>query len=114
MDNSLASGSELLSLGVNLLIVVGLIIGAGWLYARLRSPLAGAGRQIKVIANCSVGRHEKMLLVDVAGQHLLVGTTPAGIRTLFVFDGEIEVDAVEAPTGGFADRLRAAITKAGT
>ncbi|MEM7432341.1 MAG: flagellar biosynthetic protein FliO [Pseudomonadota bacterium] len=114
MDNTVVNSTELLSLGVNLLLVIGLVFAAGWLYTRLRSPLSGGGRQINVVAHCSVGRNERMLLVEVAGQHLLVGATPAGIRTLFEFDSEMEIESVEPVSTQFAARLRAALGKAGT
>ncbi|MEM9058283.1 MAG: flagellar biosynthetic protein FliO, partial [Pseudomonadota bacterium] len=55
---------------------------------------------------------EKVMVLAVGGRHLVVGASPAGLNTLHVLDesfdpGELTQDGA---AGGFADRLRSAMS----
>ncbi len=102
-------GGEILSLGASMIIIVGLIVLLGWLYSRSRFIGGGSNDLINVVATRAVGPKERLVVVEVADQQLLVGMTPSGMRTLHVLDRPVaESEPTSAPQAGFAGRLRAA------
>lgn len=81
----------------SLVLVVGLILGLGWLARRMPGLQRGASAsQLKVVASVSLGPRERAVVVDVGGQQLLVGVGQGGVRTLHVL--EQPLPAVEANT----------------
>jgi len=105
-------GSELIGLASSLVVIIVVIVALGWLYSRSRS-LAGANNDvINIVASRALGTRERLLLVEVADQQLLVGMTATQVQTLHVFDKPVATEAVAQPTGGFASRLKAAILEA--
>lgn len=74
----------------------------------LQRNLPGA---IRVVSVTSVGARERLMLVEVGGQQLLVGAAPGRIQTLLVLDEPVAAPHAAAgrPAGGFADRLRDAL-----
>ncbi len=102
-----SGGSELLSLAASLIVVVGAIVAFGWLYSRARSFGGGNNEVINVVASRPLGAKERLLLVEIAGQQLLVGMTASQVQTLHVFDSPVAVAATAPP--GFASRLKSAL-----
>ncbi|MBT8085374.1 MAG: flagellar biosynthetic protein FliO [Woeseia sp.] len=98
---------DLLNVGTGLVLVVGAILLCGWLYTRTQSLRGGSSGMIRIIASQPLGTKERVVLLQVANQQLLVGMTSSQVQTLHVFEKPLEVD--ETPTGGFAERLRAAV-----
>ncbi len=103
-----AGGTELLSLAASLIVVIGAIVGFGWLYSRARSFGGGNSDVINVVASRPLGAKERLLLVEIAGQQLLVGMTASQVQTLHVFDTPV---ATETPSAepGFGSRLKSAL-----
>jgi len=65
-----------------LLLVLGLIIGLGWLLKRMPGGQFRPAEGLKVVATLTVGAKERVVVVDVNGQQLLLGVTAGGISTL--------------------------------
>ncbi|MGH8052352.1 MAG: flagellar biosynthetic protein FliO [Stenotrophomonas sp.] len=65
-----------------LLVVLGLIIGLGWVLKRLPGGAFRPAEGLKVIASINVGAKERVVVVDVNGQQLLLGVTAGGISAL--------------------------------
>ena len=100
-------GGELLSLGATIILL-------GWLYSRSRVLGGGSNELINVVATRAVGPKERLVVVEVADQQLLVGMTPNGMRTLHVLDDPVTKSSPKAaPQAGFAGRLRAAFQEIG-
>ena len=113
MNNPVIDGGDILSLGASMLIVVAAVIALGWLYSRLRFSNGGSGDVINIVASRALGPKERLVLVEVADQQLLVGMTATQVQTLHTFDKPvISAPATEAAPG-FADRLRMAVRGAG-
>lgn len=76
-----------------LLVVVALILVMGWLAKRFSAfgHLNSQGR-MKVLATLPVGNRERVVLVQVGQQCLLLGVAPNKVNTLHVLDS---ADAVE-------------------
>lgn len=77
-----ASAPGLFSAFFTLLLVLGLIIGLGWLLKRMPGGAFRPAEGLKVVASINVGAKERVVVVDVNGQQLLLGITAGGISTL--------------------------------
>lgn len=77
-----ASASGLFGAFFTLLLVLGLIIGLGWLLKRMPGGAFRPAEGLKVVASINVGAKERVVVVDVNGQQLLLGITAGGISTL--------------------------------
>jgi flagellar protein FliO/FliZ len=69
---------------VALILVLGLILGLAWLLKRM--PGTGLGLrhndQLRVVTTLSVGGKERLMVIQVGGEQLLVGVSPGGISNL--------------------------------
>ena len=102
-------GGDILSLGLSLIIVVGVIIALGWFYSRSRFVSGGGADLITVVASRALGPKERLMVVEVAEQQILIGMTATSASTLHVLDKPIEVAAKVPATGNFASRLKSAL-----
>ncbi len=102
-------GGDILSLGLSLFVVVGVIIALGWFYSRSRFVSGGGADLITIVATRPLGPKERLMVVEVADQQLLIGMTSTGANTLHVLDKPIEVAAKTPATGSFAGRLKSAL-----
>jgi len=98
------------SLGLGLLAVVAVIYGCAWLIRRMNGMTGMNNNAIKVVSVLAIGARERIALVEVGGQQILLGITPSTIRTLQVFDEPV-VESAGAPSGEFARRLQGMIGK---
>jgi len=103
---------QLLQLGLGLAVVVGLIFGLGYLMRRV-GPLAPQGGQhIKLVSSLPLGPRDRLLLVDVGGTQMLLGTSPGRINTLHVFDQPVaDLAAAAASNSDFARKLQAMLKR---
>ncbi|MBW7930355.1 MAG: flagellar biosynthetic protein FliO [Gammaproteobacteria bacterium] len=68
-------------------LVLALVGGLAWLAQRLRSGGHLKSGLIEVVSGISLGSREKVVLLRVGGEQVLVGVTPSGMRTLHVMSG---------------------------
>jgi flagellar protein FliO/FliZ len=113
MSNPVIDGPDILSLGLSMLIVVAAVIALGWLYSRLRFNGGGSGNLIRIVASRALGPKERLLVVEVADQTLLVGMTATQVQTLHTFDRPVAAEQANEEVTGFADRLRTALRGVG-
>lgn len=106
-------GGDIVSLGVSMIIIVGAIIVLGWFYSRSRFVGGGANDVINIVATRALGPKERLMVVEVAEQQLLVGMTASGVQTLHVFDSPVVVASKDSESVGFAGRLRTAFQEIG-
>lgn len=103
----------MVSLGLGLIAVIALIYGCAWIIRRMNGMTGMNNNAIKVVSVMALGARERLALVEVGGQQILLGITPSAIRTLHVFDEPV-VDASNPPSGEFARRLQGMIGKSWT
>ena len=65
-----------------LLAVLALIVGLGWVLKRLPGSGFKPADGLRVVASLNVGAKERVVVVEVNGQQLLLGVTAGGINTL--------------------------------
>jgi flagellar protein FliO/FliZ len=65
-----------------LLAVLVLIVGLGWILKRLPGSGFKPAEGLRVVASLTVGAKERVVVVEVNGEQLLLGVTAGGINTL--------------------------------
>ncbi len=67
-----------------LVLVLGLIVGLGWLLKRLPGSGFRQADGLRVVASIPLGAKERAAVVQVGGEQLLLGIGAGGVRTLHV------------------------------
>ncbi len=80
----LNSGSAILQLLLNLGLVLGMILLAAWLYRRLNrlQARAAGGQWMQIRASLPLGFREKLVLVQVGQEYLVLGITQQRMECL--------------------------------
>ncbi len=77
-----AAGEDVIGL-LGSVLLMALLLGAGlWFMRRLRFAQLSSRSDVEVLAQIPLGMKEKLLVVQVGEQSLLVGCTPASMQTL--------------------------------
>ena len=79
-----------------LVAVLALIAGLAWLLKRLPATGLRGSEQLRVVSSLTVGQRERLLVVQVGEQQLLLGVTTGTIATLHVLPTPLDIPA--APT----------------
>ena len=97
---------QLTQLVLGLLLVLGLIFFLAWLLRRVQNAAPAANQVIQVIGSRQVGPRDRLLLVQVGNEQILVGHTPGSLSTLHVMAEPVAAPANTRPaTPEFAQRL---------
>ena len=113
--DAFAIGSNLLGVTVNLLLVLAAIVVLAWVFRRVQGIGQPAAGSLRVAATLPLGPKERILLLQVGEEQLVVGASPGGLQTLHVLTQPLALGANDAPAAGeqtFRARLSAALTKA--
>jgi len=86
-----AYGTSLGSSGVmetagGLILVLILIVGLAWLYRRVGHLPAGGKGMMRVAGGLSLGSRERVVVVEIENQRLVLGVSPGRVQTLYVLD----------------------------
>lgn len=82
VGNAAPSPPGLLGAVFALLLVLGLIIGLAWLLKRMPGSGFRPADGLRVVASLTVGTKERVVVVDVNGEQLLLGVSAGGISML--------------------------------
>jgi len=97
---------QLTQLVLGLLLVLGLIFFLAWLLRRVQNAAPGANNLIQVVSSRQIGPRDRLLLVQVGEEQILIGHTPGGISTLHVMTAPVAApDTARPATPEFAQRL---------
>jgi flagellar protein FliO/FliZ len=99
MEPAVPSISRLL---LGLLAVLALLALCAWLIRR--GGLTGQSGLIKIISQCAVGTRERVVLVQVGEQQLLIGVTPQQISLLHALAEPVSAPSTPA-SNKFAEQL---------
>lgn len=100
------SSSSIMELTLGLIFVILLIFVIAWFIKRFSIFHPVASDQLKVVAGIHLGQREKIILVQVGEEQILVGLTATDIRTLHVLETPLAVqDNKSAMNSEFAKRL---------
>jgi flagellar protein FliO/FliZ len=71
---------------LGLAVVLALLGAAAWVSRRFRLGAGMRGGLIEVVSGLSLGARERVVLIRVGGDQVLVGVSPSGMRTLHVLN----------------------------
>lgn len=111
------SWSSIFSVLSGLVVVIAMLLGAAWLLRRLQrvqgATTAGA---IQVVDQLTLGMKDRLLLVRVGDQQVLIGVSTGQLRALHAWQGaEPVAPATTAPMSAapFMDQLKAVLAASG-
>jgi flagellar protein FliO/FliZ len=80
--SAVASAGSMTQAALVLLLIVGLIGGVAWLLRRLGMVRNDSGTTVRIVSGVSLSNRERILVVEVADQWIVVGVAPGCINTL--------------------------------
>lgn len=107
------SPGHLLRLVVGLALVLAAVAGLAWVLRRVGGVGGGRNGLVRVIGSAPVGQRERVVLVEVGSEQVVVGVAPGSVRPLHVLAEPVEHRQAEpGPEGGngpagFAAQLHA-------
>ena len=97
---------QLAQLVLGLLLVLGLIFFLAWLLRRVQQAgPAGKGQVIDVVGTRALGPRDRLVLVQVGNEQILLGLSPGTITALHVLKEPVQVPSAEQASPEFAQRL---------
>lgn len=76
--------SATLRMVAGLAVVLGLLGATAWVSRRFRAASGARGGLVEIVTGLSLGNRERVVLLKVGGDQVLVGISPSGLRTLHV------------------------------
>ena len=77
-----AAAGSLLQTTLALLAVLALLAGLAWLLKRYGPKAGGAGGTLRLVGSLSLGGRERILVIEVADQWIVVGAAPGRVNAL--------------------------------
>lgn len=108
-----ASAGSLLQVVLGLCLVVGLMAAAAWVLKRFNMSRMTSGAPVRIVGGVAVGSRERIIVVEVADQWIVVGVAPGRVNTLSTMPRQESAPypAGAAPTAGFSAWLKQAADK---
>lgn len=95
------SGEHMLQIGGGLMLVLVIIFFAAWIAKRLRFGMAPANQQlIKILSYLPLGTRDRILLIQIGDEQILVASGNQGIQKLHKLETPIAVDDLPKNDGG--------------
>lgn len=99
------TGGTMAQVALGLLFVVFLIIAAAWLLKRVGGFSITGNSALKILGGLSMGTRERVVLMQVGDEQILIGVSPGRIQTLHVLSKPISLDEKKNSEPTFAKRL---------
>ncbi|ATH81736.1 MULTISPECIES: flagellar biosynthetic protein FliO [Pseudomonadaceae] len=90
---------------LGLLLVIGLIFVLAWLLRRVQQLAPRSGQVIKLLATQPLGPRDRLVLVQVGNEQILLGLSAGRIAPLHVLKEPVHLSDAEPATPEFAQRL---------
>ncbi|MEH3023299.1 MAG: flagellar biosynthetic protein FliO [Pseudomonas oryzihabitans] len=104
-------GAQLGQLLLGLLLVIGLILGLAWLVRRVQLQGPRGEQVIKVISTQHLAPRERLVLVQVGQEQILIGIAGGRITPLHTLREPVRPGEVDAAAPEFAQRLLELISR---
>jgi flagellar biosynthetic protein FliO len=101
MPSSSATGSLLQTLFA-LIVVLGVLGALAWFLKRYGPKAIGGNANLRVVGSLNLGGRERVLVVEVGKQWIVVGASPGRINALATMPKQDGMDAGAAADGGHA------------
>ena len=90
---------------LGLAVVLALLGATAWVSRRFRVGAGLRGGLIEVVSGLSLGARERVVLIRVGGDQVLVGVSPSGMRTLHVLNQAQAANQANSQNGEFANYM---------
>jgi len=90
---------------LGLLLVIGLIFLLAWLLRRVQQLKPRGGQVIKLLSSQALGPRDRLVLVQVGNEQILLGLSAGRITPLHVLKEPVHLADAEQATPEFAQRL---------
>lgn len=104
-NTGVSMGGQLFQLLLGLLLVVALIFVLAWVMRRVQRVGPNSGQVIELISSRALGPRDRLMLVQVGQEQILLGITPGRITPLHVLKEPVQVPEREQVTPEFAQQL---------
>lgn len=108
---SLEPSQYLGQISMSLIFILLIIFAAAWLLKRFGRINGVAGEQMKVLGVMTLGQRERVVLMSVGKQQLLIGVTASRVSLLYELDEPVAVESEKPVSGAFAARLQEAMNR---
>ena len=87
----------------SLVLVIGVILLLAWMLKRMQVPALGQQKGLRIVSQLPVGTKERIAVVQVGEEQLLVGITSQSIQTLAKLETPLKEE--ELASGAFATQF---------
>lgn len=106
-----SAGAQLMQLLFGLVLVVGLIFLLAWLVRRVQQVGPRANQAIRLVSSQALGPRDRLVLVQVGEEQILLGLTPGRITPLHVLRQPVHAADSQPAQPEFAQRLLELLNK---
>lgn len=100
------SATSLVQMIIALIFVLVAVVMLGWFSKRFIGASRSSGGKIKILSGTSVGSREKLMLIQVGEEQMLIGVAPGRVSKLHHFDNPVvEVADADPKLTPFALKL---------
>lgn len=110
-EGTTGAAAQLAQLVLGLGLVIGLIFLLAWLVRRVQQAGLRGNRLIRTLASQPLGPRDRLVLVQVGEEQILLGLTPGRITPLHVLKEPVHLPDGEPATPEFAQRLLELLNK---
>jgi len=104
------SGAFFAQVMIGLLFVLACIYALAWIVKRMGQGGFLANNQMKIVSTLAVGTRERVVVLDVGGQQIMLGITPQNINKLHVFEHPVihsdPGSVSDTAVGDFSDKIK--------
>lgn len=109
--SSVITHEELLHVMGGLLLVLGVIVALSWLVKRVQGLNLGVTQGFRTLATTALGPKEKLMLVKVGDQHLLIGVGTSSVSLVYDFGKQLPEGFNLEPQMSFAQLFKSVARK---
>jgi flagellar protein FliO/FliZ len=103
---------DMLQVVLSLIVILGLIIGAAWFAKRFMLTSTHNGTTIKMLGGVNLGGRERVMLLEIADQWIVVGVAPGQVNTLATMPRQsLPNTQTNTPPAAFATWLKQKMDK---
>ena len=100
------SSSYLIQLILGLVVVILCVVALAWFAKKMNKFNSSSDESIKIISAISMGTREKVVLLQVGEEQLLVGVSPGNINKLHTLNTPVISTNANPVDKGFADKFK--------
>lgn len=99
------SSENIIQVVAGLLFVLFMVVAIGWAVRRVGGVRLSGGKGLNIICGMSMGARERVVLIQVGEEQVLIGVSPGRIQTLHVLENPIDLKADEQDKTSFSSKF---------